>query len=251
MLYSSAASTNRNPRRRSGGAARLAVVVLAVVPLTATAFATGETTSPAAGAKPVPEMFEGLRERWLANMDAFGVSGFAVAAVNADGIVYLDTFGYRDAARTQPITPDTYFYIASCTKTYTAAGVMTLVDAGKLKLDDRVKSWLPRLELPDAKLTDKLTIRDLLCHRHGINNGGIVFLDAYTGDITDDRFYDLLKQAEIAGRTDYTNVHFTIAGRVIQAASGQEWREYLRDHLFQPAGLSRTTGFADAMIERM
>ncbi|TWT46203.1 putative penicillin-binding protein PbpX [Phycisphaerae bacterium RAS1] len=210
----------------------------------------GERTAEAAGGRPVPAELEGLRERWLGCMDEFCVPGFAVAVVRNDEIIYLDTFGYRDLEKKLPVTPESAFYIASSTKPFTAMGLLTLVDAGKLALEDPVKKHLPRFELPDAELTAKITVRDLLCHRHGINAEPIVFLDAYTGEITEDRYYHFLKTAEVAGKTSYSNVHFTLAGRVIEAVSGKPWRDYLAQVVFAPAAMKSATGYADEMYRR-
>jgi len=208
----------------------------------------GETTSEATGGKPIPKELAGLRDRWVSALDEFQVPGIALVVVKDDKIIYQDTFGYRDLKKKLPVTPDTQFYIASCTKAYTAAGIMTLVDQGKLKLDDPVKKYLPRMELPGADVETKVTIRDLLSHAYGINCGPIVFLDAYTGEITDDRYYHLLKTyGEVTGRPEYTNVHFTLLGRVIEAVTGKSWRDYLNEAIFKPAGMNATTGYADRM----
>lgn len=208
----------------------------------------GETTSSESGSKPIPKELAGLRERWTSAFDEFCVPGLAIVVVKDDKVIYLDTFGYRNIEKKLSVTPDTQFYIASATKPFTATGIMTLVDQGKIKLDDPVKKYLPRMELPDAELTGKITIRDLMCHAYGINCGPIVFLDAYTGEITDDRYYHLLKQyGEVKGSTDYTNVHFTLLGRVIESVTGMSWRDYLDEAIFRPAGMTRTTGYADRM----
>lgn len=208
----------------------------------------GETTSKITGSKPIPKELAGLRDRWTSVLDEFLVPGLAVVVVKDDQVIYLDTFGHRNLEKRLPVTPDTQFYIASCTKPFTAMGIMTLVDQGRIKLDDPVKKYLPRLELPDASLTAKLTIRDLLCHAHGISSGPIVLLDAYTGEITEDRFYHFLKEnGEIKGKPDYTNVHYTLAGRVIEAVTGKSWRDYLDEAVFTPAGMTSATGYADRM----
>lgn len=214
------------------------------------AAAQAETTSEASGSRPVPKELEGLRERWIGAMDEFCVPGMAVVVIRNDEVIYLDTFGFRDMEKKLPVTPETAFYIASCTKPFTAMGVMALVDAGKVALDEPVQKYLPRFELSDADLTKKITVRDLLCHRWGISSGPIVFLDAYTGEITDDRYYRFLKTAEIEKSVSYSNVHFTLAGRVIEAASGKPWRDYLKEAVFEPAGMTSATGYADEMYAR-
>jgi len=189
---------------------------------------------------------EGLSARWSGVMDLFDVPGIAVAVVK-DGQVYARGFGLRDTATGAPVTPETMFYIASITKVYTASGVMALAADGKLSLDDPVKKHLPRLTLPDSTVAERLTVRDLLCHRYGINSEPAVILDAYTGEITEDRYWHWLARGSVKGGIDYTNVHFTLAGRVIEAVSGEPWRDFLDRRLFTPAGMARTTGYASEL----
>jgi CubicO group peptidase (beta-lactamase class C family) len=198
--------------------------------------------------------FEGMRARWAGIMDEFNVPGMAVAIVKDGKIMAIETFGIRSP--TEPggeaaaPTPNTMFYIASITKTYLATAICVLADDGKLSLDDPVEKYLPRFAAakgPDWK-PKKITLRDLLCHRPGMGGGGpIVTLDAFTGEITEDRYYRWLATLKPKGKTEYSNVHFTLLGRVIEAVSGKPWREYLDERVLKPAGLIRTTGFASRM----
>ena len=75
----------------------------------------------------------------------------------------------------------------------------------------------------------------------------IVALDAYTGEITDDRYYRWLATFKPKWETEYSNIHFTLLGRVVEAVSGKPWREFLDERVFKPAGLTRTTGYASRM----
>lgn len=195
---------------------------------------------------PVPEALRGLRERWLGAMKTVGVPGLAVAVVGADGVIYQETLGIRNVEEKLPVDEDTMFYIASITKTYVATALAKLAEDGVLDLDARVKSILPRFELPNGA-ADDVTVRGLLCHRYGINSSPIVQLDAYTGEITEDRYWRWMREADVAGQVRYTNVHFTLAGRVIEALTGEPWRDHLAKHWFEPAGMKRTTGYADPM----
>lgn len=231
--------------------ARDLIAALAVGIVAQFAAFAGETTSPETGSKPIPPELAGLRDRWVAGMKEFHVPGMAVAVVRGGEVIYLDTFGYRDLEKQLPVTPETAFYIASCTKPFTAMALLTLVDAGKVRLDDPVQKHLPRFSLPDAQLAASVTLADLLCHRRGINCEPVVFLDAYTGEITEDRYYQFLTdQAAVSGGPEYSNVHYTLLGRVIEAASGKSWRDYLASHVFAPASLTSATGYADAMYAR-
>ncbi len=185
--------------------------------------------------------------RWRAVMDLFDAPGVSVAVVK-DGRPYATwSAGMRDTEESL-IDQHTGFYVASMTKVYLAAGICRLADEGRLSLDDRVKQHLPQMELPDEEIESKLTISDLLCHRYGINSSPAVILDAYTGDITDERYFFWLANAgEVSGEVRYTNVHFTLLGRVIEAVTGQSWRDYLDEAIFEPAGMHRTTGYASEL----
>jgi len=211
-------------------------------------FAVLGTISPAE--KPgVPAEFEGLRERWESAMSSFDVPGLAVVVVKDDKVIYTETIGVRDPASGKPVTPDTYFYIASCTKAYLAMAMMTLVEEGKLSLDDPVKKYLPRFQTADPKITESLTIRDLLSHAKGLSSNPIVSLDAFSGEITEERFYHWLKSAKAKGDFAYSNLHYTLAGRIIEAVTGKPWKDYLEERIFKPAGMKRTTGYASRMYK--
>jgi CubicO group peptidase (beta-lactamase class C family) len=162
-------------------------------------------------------------------------------------VLAVEAIGVRDPVGSKPVTPDTMFYIASATKPYVASVIMQLAAAGKIDLDAPVKRYLPRFQIADPELTEKLTVRDLLTHRQGLNTFPIVFLDAFTGEITEDRYYHFLKTLVPQKKVAYSNIHFTLAGRVIQAVDGKPWREALKERLFAPSGMTRTTGYADAM----
>lgn len=191
--------------------------------------------------------FEGLSKRWGQAMRDLGVPGMAVVVVERDRIVHLETFGERDVERGLPVTPDTMFYIASATKPFVAMGLVALVDDGKVDLDEPVVRYLPRFRLADEAATRAITVRDLLCHRPGIQSFPIVFLDAYTGEITEDRYYHFLESVRPSGEITYSNVHFTLAGRVIEALAGKPWKDFLDERIFTPAGMDHTTGYATWM----
>ncbi len=205
--------------------------------------------TPAAAPPTIREVaeFEGLYDRWVEAMDGLGVPAFAVAVVKDGRLYALDAMGPRDTETGAPIDGDTIFYIASITKTYLAAGIVALAEEGRIDLDAPVRSYLPLFALADEEATSTVTVRDLLCHRPGIDSGPIVYLDAYTGQITEDRYYRWLGRVTPSGSVQYSNVHFTLLGRVIEAVTGESWKDYLQQRIFEPAGMSRTTAYASRM----
>ena len=193
----------------------------------------------------VPELAD-LPARWTRALADLGVPGCAVAVVRGDAVLGYATLGVRNPAG-DPVDLDTIFYIASITKTYTAAALAALAEDGVLDLDQVVEEYLPRFTLADEQAAWHVTVRDLLCHRPGLESFPIVFLDAYTGEITEDRYYHWLAQVEPLDEVTYSNVHFTLAGRVLEAQSGRCWQDALAERLFVPAGLTRTTAYASRM----
>lgn len=191
---------------------------------------------------------ESIRARWQEAMRATKVPGLAVVGVKDGSVAFTECLGVRRPDRGDPIGPDTYFYIASITKTYVATGAMILEEKGLLAIRDPVKRHLPRLELADPQATATITIEDLLCHRPGLEFGPIVFRDAYTGQIDDATYFELMNYVRPGAAPRYTNPNFTLVGRVLEAVAADgrygQWRDVLKEHLFEPLGMTRTTGYA-------
>jgi CubicO group peptidase (beta-lactamase class C family) len=189
----------------------------------------------------------GLREAWQSAIAEMDIPGAAVVVVKDGKVILLEPMGVRDVASNEPVTPDTIFYIASCTKSFNAMAALTLVEEGKLELDAPVKKYLPQFQVADAELTEKLTIRDLLCHAKGLDSGNITFGEAYSGEMNDARYWRMMKTARATGGFRYTNLHYTILGRVIEEVTGQHWKDFVETRVCKPAGMNRTTAYASRM----
>src|SRR5262249_32787164 len=103
-----------------------------------------------------------------AALKAWQAPGVAVAIVKGGEVVYLKGHGVRKLGKKDPITPDTLFPIASCTKSFTTAALALLVDEGKMRWDDRVCKHIPSFHLSDPLADADVRLRDLLCHRTGL-----------------------------------------------------------------------------------
>ena len=150
--------------------------------------------------------------------------GAAVAVVQDGQIVFMKAYGMADVAKGIANSPGTIFRLASVTKTFTAAAVLQLVEAGKLKLDDPLSKFVP--DFPNA---DKIRISHLLSHTAGVPD----FIP-----------YDELKKRplefEPGSRINYSNNGYYLLGLVIEKVSGRPWDEYLRDHIFLPLGMKHS-----------
>ncbi len=190
--------------------------------------------------EPWPGRFSEQPERWDAVMKELRIPGMAVAVVEGDAELLVKGFGVRDPEKKAPVTRDTIFYLASSTKSFTAVAVLALADEGRLDLDAPVKKYLPRFQLQDPQLARSITVRDLLCHRHGLRGRKIQFGESFTGDMPDERFYRLLRNVRSRGEFTYTNLHYTLLGRVIEAVTNKPWKQVVREKILSPAGMNRT-----------
>lgn len=158
-------------------------------------------------------------------------------------IIYSRTWGLADRAKGIPINLDTKFRIGSDNKMFTAVAVLQLVAAGKVSLDGKVGDYLP--DYPNKEVAQKVTVRMLLNHSAGTG-------DFFGPDFDQNRLN--LKHNEdyvrIFGVRDpifppgtqerYSNYGFVVLGSIVQHVSGEDYYEYVRRHIFQPAGMNNT-----------
>ena len=156
-----------------------------------------------------------------------------VVATAAAGVTNLDT--------KVPATVDTVFQIGSITKTFTASLIMQLVDEGLLDPDDTVQKHLPDFRVADRAVSAQVTIRDLLCHRSGID--GDFFEDSGRGDDATARLLEmgtmLPSLFSIGERHSYCNFGFVVLGRIIEVTTGLTWDEAMMQNLFKPLGMQQ------------
>lgn len=93
--------------------------------------------------------------------------GAVILALRGRTMLLHEAFGSRDVQGKQPMQKDTLFRMASNTKAITAAAVLTLVDEGKLALDDPIAKWFPTWS---EGLAGKVTVQQLLTHSSGLRS---------------------------------------------------------------------------------
>jgi len=173
--------------------------------------------------------------------------GMAVAVVYGDELVYERGFGFADVAADRPVTPETLFYIASTSKSFTAFAAALLHDRGELDLDGPLSDYLPKLGMNPPLSADEITLRDLLTHTHGLRQGGPVeFRTAFTGEFTNDQLVELLGTYRPSpnGRTfRYGNLGYNVTGMAMDASLGGSWKEVLEAGVFQPLDMNSTTAY--------
>ncbi|HQY65026.1 MAG TPA: serine hydrolase domain-containing protein, partial [Polyangiaceae bacterium] len=186
---------------------------------------------------------EALVEREMAESHP---PSLAVALVVDGKIAHVVVRGEADKKTHRKATRDTLYRVGSITKTFTATALLALRDDGRVGLDDRVDSLLPDFAKVTLAPSDArpITLRQLLTHTSGLPRlGGF----DYTRDDRD------VPEAEVLAALDtrvarppgteylYSNFGFGIAGLVVARASGKPYRDFLRERIFAPLGMSSAT----------
>jgi CubicO group peptidase (beta-lactamase class C family) len=188
-------------------------------------------------------------------LNDLGIPGMALGIVQDGQIAHLQGFGVADSSG-RAVTPQTPFYIASLTKSFTALAVMQLVEAGKIDLDAPVQTYLPWFELADKEASAKITVRYLLNHTTGISGkDGNRDWTSQQGLEETVRGLDTIQLTQPVGITfQYSNLNWSIAGLIVEKVSGQSYVDYVTQHIFEPLDMrhsyaSRAPALADGLAE--
>lgn len=174
-------------------------------------------------------------------MALWHVPGMAVAVINSDGIQFQRGFGTTSIDDGNPVNEHTLFAIASTTKAMVVAGVLMLVDEGKLTLDDPIIKHIPELHFANSVLDQELNIRDLLAHRTGLPSTDIwTFMQGMELDEQIRRLRLVDQEAPARTRLIYQNTMYELTGIIIERVSGKPWDGFLRERLWHPLGMMET-----------
>ncbi len=193
-------------------------------------------TSTAAEPKPLAGADRYI-ERAQAN---FGNVGVAVAVVRGSDVIYARGFGVREWGKAAPITPDTLFEVGSTTKAFTTAALGILVDEGKIGWDEPVIKYLPEFQLQDPWLTRHLTIRDAVTHRSGVADNFYAYTSVLDKDAVVRQLRYLSAESEFRDSYHYNNLLYAAAGKVLEAASGTTWDEFMKRRVLEPLAMKRS-----------
>ena len=197
----------------------------------------------------LPDNLDDLVESYVAEYGrnygpAFKFHGVVVVARDGE-VAYSRGFGTatRDG---DPNTLNTRFRLGLLTEPITAVAVMQLVESELLALDAPIARYLP-----NYPRGEQITIRDLLTHRSGIPN----YTDDpefhtwksqhHSTDAMVERFANLPLEFEPGADTAPSNSNYFLLGAIVERVTGQAFGDFVRDHQFQPAGMTATS-FGDA-----
>jgi CubicO group peptidase (beta-lactamase class C family)/tetratricopeptide (TPR) repeat protein len=184
-----------------------------------------------------PEVAQALEARLREQLEGRLLAGLSVGVVHGD-LAWTAGFGFRDVEKRLRATPRTTYRMASVSKAFTAIAVLQLVEAGKLSLDEDIRTWRP--DFPPKRWP--VTTRQLLGHLGGVSH-----------------YRDLLKESRVTRRMStaealalfkdwplvvepgteyvYTSYGYNLLGALVESASGQPFGQYLSQRVFTPAGM--------------
>ena len=186
-------------------------------------------------------------------MARLGVPGLAIGLLHGDE-TYTVGFGVTNLNHPLPVEADTLFQIGSTSKTITATTAMRLVEMGQLDLEAPIKTYLPDLRLADEAATDRATLSHLFTHTGGWL--GDYFDDFGRGDDALTKMVAAmakLPQLTPLGQIwSYNNAGFYLAGRIIEAVTGQTYEAAVKELVLDPLGMTHSVFLAEeAIIHRV
>jgi CubicO group peptidase (beta-lactamase class C family) len=173
------------------------------------------------------------------------VPGLSVSVVRDGAILFSAGYGVQNLSTGQPATAQTLFHIASVAKTMTSASVFQLRERGRLDLDDPIIQHLPYFKVDDAR-SDSITIRQCLMHTSGIGHPVDYGWDKpeFDDGALERHVRGLQSQKLLQiepGSTSYSDIAFNVLGDLIAKVSGMSYEQYMKQHIFDPLGMTTTT----------
>ena len=158
-------------------------------------------------------------------------------------IIYKRAFGIANNFTKDQLSTRTPFQLASVSKQFTAVSILQLIEQGKLKLDDRVEQHIPGFPYDSS-----ITIRSLLTHKSGLANYAYC-LDKYydkKAPLTNAKVVELFKKIKPGidyhpnRQFHYNNTNYILLAYIVERISGKGFREYLKENIFIPAGMTES-----------
>jgi D-alanyl-D-alanine carboxypeptidase len=202
--------------------------------------------SVAASAQGAPDAVLGAKVDSIATqvLQTTGVPSASVAVVRHGRVVYANAYGAGKLDPRLAATPDMRYAIGSVSKQFTAAAILILQQDGKLSINDPVSKFIPGLTRGN-----EVTVRQLLSHTSGYQDFWPqdyvmpMMLLATTPQSIADRWGKQPLDFDPGSRWQYSNTNYTLAGMVVEKASGMPFFQFVRTRILQPLALNTAKDF--------
>lgn len=201
------------------------------------------TTSPAPAADPPREVRDATIDQLVQNaMKRWQVPGAAVVVVHKGSVKVLAGYGVKCLDDQKPVTTETVFPLASCSKAFTSTLMAMLVDAGAMQWEDPVKKHLPGFRISDPHADALLTMRDALSHRTGLSGHDLLWYRA-PWNLNEVLRRTAYLPVEKPFRTtfQYSSIMVAAAGRAMANRADRPWEELVAERITTPLGMTGVT----------
>ncbi len=183
------------------------------------------------------EILNSNLESIIKNYEAIGL---AVAAVKDGKIIYSNTFGYKDLDAKTPLQESDIFRIASISKSFTALGIMQMVEQGKIDLEGDVSKYVG-FDVKNPNFPDKvITMRMLLSHTSSINDSEGYYCPNAVKLINPDSnktYANAFNNYEPGSKYEYCNLGYNTLGTILERVSGERFDKYIVNNILNPIGV--------------
>jgi len=169
-------------------------------------------------------------------MEKAGVPGLSIAIIRGGKTAWMESFGVRNEVTKKLVTTDTMFNVGSLSKPVFAYGVLKLVDAGKLKLDEPLAPYLPKEFVVDDPRFNQITARIVLSHRTGLPN--------WPGDGK-----SLTIHFTPGERFSYSGSGMVLLQKAVEKITGKPLNDYMQEAVFTPLGMKHSSYVWNATFE--
>ena len=200
-------------------------------------------------------------------VDRQELAGAVMLVADKDKVLCVEAVGWADLAGRKPMQTDSMFWIASQSKPITAAALMTLVDEGKVHVDDPVERYLPEFhgQMVVAEKDDEhvllrrpqhpITVRNVLSHTSGLPFRSVLeepTLDLFPLSARVRSYAMTPLEFEPDSKYQYSNAGINTAARIIELVTRMPLEQFLDERLFQPLGMKDTTFWpSDEQVARI
>lgn len=174
-----------------------------------------------------------------------GEPGGAVLIAKDGKIIYRNAFGIADMQTKEPVSSSTLFNTGSISKTFVAYGILQLAAEKRLSLEDDLYRYFP--DFSSKEIAQQVKILHLLTHTSGLpDSRKVKEQHAFYLTAKDEENFAPLKQTsalefEPGTRYKYSNPAFNGLALIIEKLAGKKWQDYIREKIFLPSGMQRST----------
>jgi len=191
---------------------------------------------------PVPARADKVDDYIASEMKNRRIPGLALAVVKNGEVIKAKGYGLANLELNVPVTTDSVFELASATKPFTATAIMMLVEEGRVGLDDKISKYLI-----NAPYTWRdITVRHLLTHTACFaSDCKEIREQGWLANYTTAEMFEAGSKCSLdfapGERWQYSDPGYFFLGMIIEKASGKRYREFVRERIFKPLGMTATT----------